>query len=213
MVDHVVVEQAGGMDELNRRGQHDRVLAPMAAQAGGQQQERRAEAFATGTGQVAAHFGDPRDPRAELLVDEVFEPPEVVPDQGPDPPQVQNAVSARGREPAPTSSSSRECQKGQVAHVLSRSRATRPPILMKRVRVLLGIRRTCSYQVVVISKKASNSPSWPRACSDRPSASDISSRSIERVGSTSRRLRPSRMIWDISQTSLVVCKWSRRSPS
>ena len=66
IVDDVVVDERGGVDELDHRGVEDRARAGVAAQPRGHQQHRRAHALAAALLDVAADLGDDADLRLDL---------------------------------------------------------------------------------------------------------------------------------------------------
>ncbi len=69
-VDHVVVQQRGGMQELDGSGQQIQVVALMPQRLATEQHQQRAQAFAPGRGDVIADFGHQRNARRQLLLDD-----------------------------------------------------------------------------------------------------------------------------------------------
>jgi hypothetical protein len=69
-IDHVVVQQRGAMDELDRRRQLARAVAAAAQQARRRQGDERADAFAAGVDQVRGQVRDHADRAGQILVDD-----------------------------------------------------------------------------------------------------------------------------------------------
>jgi hypothetical protein len=80
IVDDVVVDQRGGVDELYHRGVQDRAGAGVAAQPRAHQQHRRAHALAAALEQVVANLGNDVDLRLDLAGKLAFDRFEIVAD-------------------------------------------------------------------------------------------------------------------------------------
>ena len=82
LVDHVVVEQGGGVDELDRRGQLEMAIAVVGAELGGDQGQHRPDPLAAGGDQVTGELRDQPDRAVEALDDQLVDPGHVGVDQG-----------------------------------------------------------------------------------------------------------------------------------
>src|SRR6185503_18998607 len=69
-VDHVVVQERGGVDELDHRGELVAALAAVAERAAGEQVQRRPQALAARGDQVLRHLPDQRDVGVETGADQ-----------------------------------------------------------------------------------------------------------------------------------------------
>ena len=64
------MQQRGGVDELDARGQPEMVLARVAAEPGGREGQHRAQPFAAGRDDVAGELRDERDRTVHPFDDE-----------------------------------------------------------------------------------------------------------------------------------------------
>ena len=81
-VDHVVVQQGGGVDELDHRRELVRVLAAMAERARGKQQQHGPQPLAAGADDVFAHLVDQDHVRGQPAPDQRIDAGHVVGGQG-----------------------------------------------------------------------------------------------------------------------------------
>jgi hypothetical protein len=77
MVDYVVVEQGGGMDELDDRRQGVTALPPVTAEFGGGQKQERPETLAAAADQVVNDLRDEPNLRTEVYLHVFLDPFEV----------------------------------------------------------------------------------------------------------------------------------------
>ena len=82
VVDDVVVDQGRGVDVLDHRGVGDLLLRVVPQEAGGEQEEGRAQALAPRGDDVARHLPHQRDAGLEAAGDDGIHLPHVVCDQG-----------------------------------------------------------------------------------------------------------------------------------
>ncbi len=95
-IDHVVVQQGGGVDELDAGGEA-RVPGPrVAAQLGGGQGQQRAQPFAAGGDDVRGELRDERDPAVHPRHDRAVAGRNIVLDQGGE--NVQSILVAAGTD-------------------------------------------------------------------------------------------------------------------
>ena len=85
LVHHVVVQKGGGVDELDRRGEPDRLVAGMAAQAGRGQGQHGAQTLAARGHDIGGELRDKGDRALHPVDDRLVHRPHVVADEGSQP--------------------------------------------------------------------------------------------------------------------------------
>ncbi len=81
VVDHVVMQQGGRVDEFHAGGQTDVTLAAVAAQFGGGQGQHRAQALAAGGDDMSGQLRDQRDRAVHAFDDVAVDQRQIVVDQ------------------------------------------------------------------------------------------------------------------------------------
>lgn len=80
LVNHIVMQQGGGVQELDNGGQWNMIFAFVATGVGGQKNQQGAQAFAAGLDDVLANLADQCDIRMQLFTNALVDQGEIVTD-------------------------------------------------------------------------------------------------------------------------------------